>query len=139
MSKLLTVFTLCSLLSACVIYTPMNVSYSTVVHTESTSSVVTRDAERTITNEVSGRVAPNAHSSKQRSLADCEPFALPRDTKKPKPLTRDDLAGPRTLQALDELVMGKLDEYRIHADSVHSKIEQAHQKWLESCQQKVPR
>lgn len=136
MSKFVMVLTLCYLLSACVIYTPTNVTYSTVVHNESTSLVVNAP-EKKLTNEVSGRVVQNKHTSAQRSLAECKPFALPRDILKPKELTEDDLAGPRTLEAIDQLLMFKIKEYRIHVDSVHSKIEQAHKKWLESCQQKL--
>lgn len=137
MSKFVTILALCSFLSACVIYTPTNFNYTTVVHSESTSSVAS-NLERTKTNEVSGRVAQNAHSSNQRSLADCKPFVLPRDIQKPKELTKVDLLGPRTLEAIDQLLVGKLDEYRTYVDSVHSKIEQAHHEWLESCQQKLP-
>ncbi|ARV76860.1 hypothetical protein PHABIO_229 [Pseudomonas phage Phabio] len=137
MSKLTIVIVLCSLLSACVIYTPTeNVTYSTVVHSVTTSSVVNAP-EKTITNEVSKRVVQEKHTSTQRSLADCKPFTLPRDVLKPKELKDEDLLGPRTLKAFDQLLVAKIKEYRTHVDSVHSKIEQAHQKWLESCQQKL--
>lgn len=137
MSKLVTLLTLCTLLSACMIYTPQTNVYSTVVHNESTSSVL--QPEKTITTEVSARVAQKTHSGIQRSLADCDNFVLPRDAHKPKVLTKNDLLGPRTIDALDQLLMAKIDEYRTYVDSINSKYEQAHQKWLETCQQKVPR
>lgn len=137
MSRLVTILALCSLLSACVIYTPSNVTYTTVVHNETTSSVVNAPEKRK-TNEVSGRVVQNKHTGAQRSLAECGPFILPRDIRKPEPLTRAHVIGPRTMDAVDDLFLHKLNEYRTYVDSVHSKIEQAHQKWLESCQQKVP-
>lgn len=137
MSRIAAIFALCFILSACVVYTPNNVEYTTVVHNETTSSV-TIVTEKTITNEVSGRVVQKQHSSAQRLLADCEPFALPRDVQKPKELYPEDLMGPRTVEELDRLLMSKIKEYQTYVDSAHSKIEQAHQKWLETCQQKVP-
>lgn len=138
MSKSILILALCSLLSACVYYTPMNVTYSTVVHNESTSSVVVSTSERTKTNEVSERVVQKTQNSVQRSLADCEPFVLPRDTHKPKPITDADLLGPRSLTAMDQLLTSKLKEYQTYIDSQPSRIEQAHNKWLEACLKKVP-
>lgn len=136
-SKLATIFALCSLLSACVIYTPTAVTYSTVVHNETTSSVVSAP-EKIKTIEVSERVVQKKPDNASRSVLSCDKFVLPRDTRKPKVLTRSDLEGPRSIEALDQLLMAKLDEYRTYVDSVHSEIEQAHLKWLESCQQKLP-
>lgn len=138
MSKSILILALCSLLSACVYYTPMNVTYSTVVHNETTSSVVVSTTERTKTNEVSERVIQKAQNSVQRSLADCDPFVLPRDAQKPKPLTDADLLGPRSLVAMDQLLTSKLKEYQTYIDSQPSKIEQAHKKWMEACLKKVP-
>lgn len=137
MSKFLSVITVCVMLSACVIYTPTDVTYSTVVHNETTSSTIL-DVEQKLTNGVSERVTRNALSSKQRTLADCDNFVLPRDIQKPKALTIDDISGPRSVEALDQLLIAKIDEYRTYIDSMHSKIEQAHQVWLESCQHKIP-
>lgn len=138
MSKSILILALCSLLSACVYYTPMNVTYSTVVHNESTSSVVVSTMERTKTNEVSERVIQKAQNSVQRSLADCDPFVLPRDAQKPEPITDADLLGPRSLVAMDQLLTSKLKEYQTYIDSQPSKIEQAHKKWMEACLKKVP-
>lgn len=139
MSKSILILALCSFLSACVNYAPTNVTYMTVVHNETTSSVANMVPEKTRTIEVSGRVQQNSQTSIQRSLADCDKFVLPRDIRGPKALTKDDLAGPRTLIGIDHLVMSKLNEYQTHIDSLPSKIEQAHNKWLEVCLQKVPK
>lgn len=134
MFKLVTAVALFLLLSSCVIYMPKKSVYSTVVYVNNTSSSVST-VEKKITNGVSERVVENGQTSSQRSLAECPEFVLPRDTAKPKPLTKSDLEGPRSLQALDQLIMAKLAEYRTHTDIIHSKIEQAHREWLESCQQ----
>lgn len=139
MSKSILILALCSLLSACVNYTPTNVTYATVVHNESTSSVVVTTSEKNTTNEVSGRVEQKSQTSIQRPLADCDKFVLPRDLRSPKALTKADLAGPRSLEALDHLLSDKLNEYQTYIDSLPSRVEQAHNKWLEACQQKVPK
>lgn len=129
---------LCLTLSACMVYAPtyVNENQNTVVHHESTSSLDVRTKQET--NEVSERVYPKVTlRSGQRTLADCDAFALPREVLKPKYLTDEELAMAEDLTAFDTLAATKLKELQIYIDSLPSKYEQAHKQWLEACTNKL--
>lgn len=140
MSKLAILLGVCLTLSACVIYAPtyVNNTQKTVVHYESTSSLNTRQKQETI--EVSERVDSKVnHHLKQRTLADCDPFSLPRGALKPRYLTDADLASAKDLATLDRMIGLKMKELQTYIDVMHSKYEQAHVKWMEACANKLLR
>lgn len=130
----------CLTLSACMIYAPTYVSKSspTVVHVESTSAVVSQDSPVTQkTNEVSKRVVlKEPPKSTQRSLAVCGTFTLPREAK-PIFLTQLDMTSAPVDAQVDVVLAKKVKELQTYIDSMHSKVEQAHARWLESCEQKL--
>jgi hypothetical protein len=88
------------------------------------------------TIEVSKRVVPKVQATTQRKLADCGTFTLPREAA-PKNLTLLELEAATSATALDQLLGLRVIELQTYIDSMHSKIEQAHVKWLESCQKKL--
>lgn len=130
----------CLSLSACMIYAPTYVSQpsTTVVHYESSSTVDSHQSTVTKqTNEVSERVEPKAPlSSTQRSLAACGAFTLPREAV-PIFLTQDDMTTAPPEAQVDMILAQKVKELQTYIDGIHSKVEQAHRKWLESCKQKL--
>lgn len=137
--KLLTLAPVCLALSACVIYAPTYVSQpsTTVVHYEATStSSASNSNVKQKTIEVSKRVVPKVQATTQRKLADCGTFTLPREAA-PKNLTLLELEAATSATALDQLLGLRVIELQTYIDSMHSKIEQAHVKWLESCQKKL--
>lgn len=140
LKKYLSLTLVCLTLSACMIYAPTYVSESspTVVQIESTSATQTK--ERVVkqkTNEVSKRVVPKEPpKSTQRSLAVCGTFTLPREAK-PIYLTYDDMVLAPIDAQVDVVLARKVKELQTYIDSMNSKIEQAHAKWLESCEQKL--
>lgn len=139
LKKLFVLPVVCLALSACVIYAPTYTSNpsKTVVHYESTSTVDSH--ETTVpqkTKEVSKRVESKATLPSQRSLAVCGAFTLPREVV-PAYLTDDLMATAKDGQELDLILGKKVKELQTYIDGMHSKIEQAHQKWLESCKQKL--
>lgn len=132
--------TVCFTLSACMIYAPTYVSQpsTTVVQYESSSTVDSH--ESTViktTNEVSERVVPKATlPSTQRSLAACGAFTLPREAV-PEFLTDEMMAVAKDSDELDVVLGNQIARLQTYIDGMHSKVEQAHNKWLESCKQKV--
>lgn len=130
----------CLALSACMIYAPTYVSQpsTTVVHYESSSTVDSRQSTVTKqTNEVSERVVQKAPlPSTQRSLAACGAFTLPREAI-PEFLTDEMMAVAKDSDELDVVLGSHIDKLQTYIDGIHSEVEQAHQKWLESCKQKV--
>lgn len=130
----------CSALSACVFYAPTYVSQpsTAVVHYESTSTVDSH--EETVKQETIGRserVVPKATSTrKQRTLAECEAFTLPRGVAPPY-LTDKHIAAAKDGNEIDQLLGMKVKELQTYIDGMHSRLEQAHAKWLESCTQKL--
>lgn len=130
----------CLTLSACVIYAPTYVSQpsTTVVHYESSSTVDSHQSTVTKqTNEVSERVEPKAPlPSTQRSLAACGAFTLPREAV-PEFLTDEMMAVAKDSDELDAVLGNQISRLQTYIGSIHSKVEQAHQKWLESCNQKL--
>lgn len=143
MSKKIVVLGLCAALSACVVYAPTYVSedQNTVVHYESTSTVDSHSSTvKPQTKEVSERVVQKvAQPRDQRPLAVCGAFTLPREAQKPEYLTDAMLANVKDLPELDRLVGLKMKELQTHIDKVHSRYEQAHDKWLEACIDKLLR
>lgn len=140
MSKIATLLGVCLTLSACMVYAPtyVNETQKTVVHYESTSSLNNRLEQETI--EVSERVDPKVkHHVSQRTLADCDTFALPRDAQKPKYLTDEEMASAKDLPTLDRMIGLKMKELQTHIDTMHSRYEQAHRKWMETCTNKLLR
>jgi len=137
MSKIAVLLGVCLTLSACVVYAPAYVTnQNTVVHYESTSTSSWRSEQQT--KEVSERVTPKAKPpTKERKLVSCDAFVLPRDAQKPKYLTAVDLATAKDLPALDKMIGVKMKELQTHIDTMHSKYEQAHQRWMETCTNKV--
>jgi len=143
MSKKMLLLGVCVALSACVVYAPTYVSEnrSTVVHNESTSTVDSHELAVTKeTKEVSERVAQKATRPRdQHPLAVCGAFTLPREAHKPEYLTEAHLALAKDLPELDKMIGAKMKELQTHIDSVHTKYEQAHNKWLEACIDKLLR
>lgn len=140
MSRIAIILGVCLTLSACVVYAPTYVddNQKTVVHYESTSSLNTRLEQKT--TEVSKRVDPKVkHHLSQRTLADCDTFALPRDALKPMYLTDADLAAATDLATSDRIISTKMKELQTHIDGIYSKFEQAHQRWMETCAKKLLR
>lgn len=138
MSKKALLLGVCLTLSACMVYAPtyVNQTQNTVVRHETTSTLNVRTKQET--NEVSERVGPKVTlRSGQRTLADCDAFAHPRDARKPKYLTDVELASAEDLPAFDTMVAKKLKELQTYIDSFPSKYEQAHQRWLEACTNKL--
>lgn len=137
MSKSALLFGVCLCLSACVFYTPtyVNNDQDAVVHYESTSTLVQSIQQET--KEVSERVVQKvAKPKRQSTLAACGPFILPREAQKPKYLTDVDMLDAEDLPALDRMLGMKMKELQTHIDTLHSKYEQAHQRWLEVCMDK---
>lgn len=137
--KTLLLTSVCLALSACMLYAPTYVSQpsTTVVHVATTSTADSHDSNvKQKTTEVSKRVASKATTTKQRPLAVCGAFTLPREVV-PEYLTEELMATAKDVDELDTLVGMKVKELQTYIDSMHSKIEQAHAKWLESCQQKL--
>lgn len=138
MSKSALLLGVCLSLSACVVYAPTYVTndQNTVVHYESTSTLTESRKQETI--GVSERVVQKvAQSREQRTLADCGAFILPRGAQKPIYLTDVEFASAEDLPAFDTMVAKKLKELQIHIDKLHSEYEQAHVKWMESCNKKL--
>lgn len=130
----------CLALSACMFYAPTYVSQhsTTVVHYESPSTVDSHDSTAiTKTNEGSERVVSKAPlTSTKRSLAACGAFTLPREAI-PEFLTDEMMATAKDSDELDVVLGNHIDKLQTYIESMHSKVEQAHQKWLESCKQKL--
>lgn len=137
--KILLLVPVCMILSACVVYAPTYVSQpsKTVVHYDTTSTSDSYNSNVTQkTNEVSKRVALKEAATKQRSLAVCGSFTLPREAI-PAVITQDDLEASPDEKALDLLLGRKVLELQTYIEGMHSRIEQAHITWLESCNQKL--
>lgn len=137
--KILPIVGVCLILSACVIYAPTYVSQPsrTVVHYDTTSTSGSFNSNvKQETNEVSERVASKATAKKQRPLAVCGAFTLPREAV-PAVITSDDIESAPDAEALDQLLGGKVLELQTYIESMNSKFEQAHLKWMESCEQKL--
>lgn len=137
--KILLLTPVCLALSACMIYAPTYVSEtrSTVVHYESTSTQVPAvPVVKQETNEVSKRVASKPSPTGPRLLAVCGDFTLPREVK-PDMMTPADLEDATSYAELDAKLAMQVKELQTYIGSMHSKIEQAHRKWMESCQQKL--
>lgn len=129
----------CVLLSGCVIYAPtyVNKDRHTVVHYESSSSSVAAN-EIKETNEESVRVPEKpTQTSIKRTLANCDAFTLPREASRPKYLTEHDLVNAISDDEIDRILGLKIKELQTHIDKVHSRIEQAHVKWMEACEAKL--
>ncbi len=140
MSKIALLLGVCLTLSACVVYAPTYVYeyQNTVVHYESTSTANSRVEQKT--TEVSKRVDPKVERHLgQRTLADCDTFALPREAQRPKYLTDEELALATDLVTSDRIIGMKMKELQTHIETMHSKYEQAHQKWKETCANKLLR
>lgn len=139
LKKLLLLAPVCLALSACVVYAPTYVSNSskTVVHYEatSTSSQYSSNVKQK-TKEVSERVVYKEKDAKQHTLAECDNFILPREVV-PDYVTRNDLYSVTSTESLDLLLGNQVLQLQTYIDSMHSKIEQAHLEWLESCQKKL--
>jgi hypothetical protein len=122
------------------IYAPTYVSQpsTTVVHYESSSTVDSHESAVTKqTNEVSERVVSKAPlPSTQRSLAACGAFTLPREAI-PEFLTDEMMAVAKDSDELDVVLGNHIGKLQTYIDNMHSKVEQAHLRWMESCKQKL--
>lgn len=137
--KILLLTPVCLALSACMIYAPTYVSEtsSTVVHYESTSTQVhTAPVVKQETNEVSKRVVSKPSPTGPRLLAVCGDFTLPREVT-PDMMTPDDMDESVKSADIDAMLATQVKELQTYIGNMHSKIEQAHRKWMESCQQKL--
>ena len=127
---------LCLTLSGCVIYAPRYTTQN-VVHQETTSSwEYTQPLTKTIT-EVKERVIQTQVTEQKRPLASCEPFVLPRAGTLPTKPSDEELASALTSEEIDRQLSAYVDRLRAYNVVERSKIEQAHQKWLDRCQRKL--
>lgn len=119
-------------LSGCV-YAPTYTSHTTVVKYTETSSIDTRTDIDIQTNEVKEVVEQKPISSAQQVLADCGSFVLPKAAPEPTAPTEKEYDEANTSEELDHLISKYIKKLRAHINSERSKIEQAHEKWLLSC------
>lgn len=137
--KILILVPVCLILSACVLYAPTYVTQTskTVVHLDTTSTSGSYNSNVTQeTTEVSERVVPKDTIVRRPSLAVCGSFILPREVV-PAVITNADLEAAPDAEAIDVLLGGKVLELQTYIEGMHSRIEQAHVKWMESCNQKL--
>lgn len=134
MSKVTLLLGVCLLLSACVVYAPtyVNNDWNMMVHHESVPTLVERKKEETIGTSERGE-SNTVKPRKQFTLADCGEFTLPREAQKPKYITDLDLVNIEDLLAFDRMLGLKMKELQTHIDTIHSKYEQAHRKWMDDC------
>lgn len=140
MLKIFILAPVCLALSACMLYAPTYESktHTTVVHYETTSTVDSHDSTvKQKTTEVSKRVESKAPAPiKRPKLADCKAFTLPREAA-PARFSEESFNKAVDNDQLDLLLITQINELQTYIDSMHSKIEQAHLEWLESCKQKL--
>lgn len=139
MLRFLSLASVCFALSACMIYAPTYApqTSTTVVHYESASAQTTLSELKQETNEATERVVLKPTFIKStKSIEACEKLILPREAK-PIFLTRLDMTNADPTVEVDVLLAKKVKELQTHIETMNSRFEQAHAKWLESCKQKL--
>ncbi|BEG72427.1 hypothetical protein [Pseudomonas phage vB_PaeM_PS119XW] len=127
---------LCLTLSGCVIYAPRYTT-QTVVQQETTSSWEFSQPQIKTITEVKERVIQTPVTEQKRPLASCEPFVLPRAALLPEKPNEEELASAQSSEEIDRKLSEYVAELRAYNVAERSKIEQAHQKWLDHCQRKL--
>lgn len=86
------------------------------------------------TNEVGKeRVEHKPPSGAQQVLAECGVFNLPIAGKIPVAPNEKDFDKANSLEEIDHMIAGYISQLRAHISDERSKIEQAHNLWLLSC------